>query len=196
MIRFNFKGISISSSFHMDERVYKDAGGRKRTRFDKEVSVHVRFWDFDLRHGDLYELPFIRSILHYFMQAYCKRSSKEGSRIELAKVLSRKDYKGNQEALCFVARQKDKKNYLQISLAKKGETVKEEYFDGQEVIMLDIALGKVINLLTPTLDKTGDISDGNNIRYNFLLFRFRCGPHYKVVFNLSGENKLRSVLQS
>jgi hypothetical protein len=51
------------------------------------------------------------------MQAYWKRSSKEGSRIELAKILSRKDYKGNQAALYFVARQKDKKNYLQISLA-------------------------------------------------------------------------------
>jgi hypothetical protein len=98
------------------------------------------------------------SILHYFMQAYWKRSSKEGSRIELAKVLSRKDYKGNQEALFFVARQKDKMNYLQISLAKKGETVKEQYLDGQEVIMLDIALGKAINLLTPTSsDKAGVI---------------------------------------
>ncbi|HEX2768855.1 MAG TPA: hypothetical protein VHN12_06190 [Geobacteraceae bacterium] len=67
------------------------------------------------------------------------------------------DYKGNQETLCFVAKQKDKRNYLQISLAKKGETIKEEYLDGQEVIMLDIALGKAINLLTPSLDKTGDI---------------------------------------
>ena len=157
MVRFDFKGISISSSFHMDERIYKDAGGHSRTRFDREVSLYVSFWDFDLQDGDLYELAFIRSILHYFMQAYWKRSSKEGSRIELAKVLSRKDYKGNQEALCFVARQKDKKNYLQIYLTKKGETVKEEYLDGQEVIMLDIALGKAINLLTPSLDKTGDI---------------------------------------
>lgn len=157
MIKFEFKGISISSSFHMDERVYKDAGGRKRTRFDKEVSIYVRFWDFELRHGDLYELTFIRSILHYFMQAYWKRSSKEASRIELAKALSRKDYKGNQETLLFVARQKDKKNNLHIFLTKKGETVNEEYLDGQEVIMLDIALGKAINLLTPSLDKTGDI---------------------------------------
>lgn len=157
MVRFDFKGISISSSFYMDERIYKDAGGHKRTRFDREVSLYVSFWDFDLQDGNLYELAFIRSILHYFMQAFWKRSSNEGSRIELAKVLSRKDYRGNQEALCFVARQKDKRNYLQISLAKKGEPVKEVYLDGQEVIMLDIALGKAINLLAPSLDKAGDI---------------------------------------
>jgi len=157
VVRFDFKGISISSSFHMDERIYKDAGGHKRTRFDREVSLYVSFWGFNLQHGDLYELAFVRSILHYFMQAYWKRSSKEGSRIELAKVLSRKDYKGNQEALCFVAKQKDKENSLQISLTKKGETVKEVYLDGQEVIMLDIALGKAINLLTPSLDRTSDI---------------------------------------
>lgn len=72
----------------MDERIYKDAGGHTRTRFDREVSVDVSIWDYDFRHGDLYELAFVRSILHYFMQAYWKRSSKEGSRIELAKVLS------------------------------------------------------------------------------------------------------------
>jgi hypothetical protein len=157
IVRFDFKGISISSSFYMDERIYKDAGGHKRTRFDREVSLYVSFWDFDLQDGNLYELAFIRSILHYFMQAYWKRSSKEGSRIELAKVLSRKDYKGEHKALCFVAKQKDKKNYLQIYHTKKGETVKEVYLDGQEVIILDIALGKAINLLTPTSDKTSDI---------------------------------------
>jgi len=157
MVEFEFKGISISSSVHMDERVYKDAGGHSRTRFDREVSVDVRFWNFDLRRGDLSQLAFIKSVLQYFMQAYWKRSTKEGSRIELAKSLARKDNKGNHETLCFVARQKDKRNYLQITLTKKGETVKEEYLDGQEVIMLDVALGKAINLLTPTQDKTGEI---------------------------------------
>ena len=156
-LEFNFKGITISVSVNVHEKGYKDGGGHSRIRFYREVTVDVSFWDYDFRDGDLYELAFVRSILHYFMQAYWKRSSKEGSRIELAKVLSRKDHNGKQEALCFAARQKDKRNYLQISLVKKGETIKEEYLDGQEVIMLDIALGKAINLLAPALDGTGDI---------------------------------------
>jgi len=141
----------------MDERIYTDAGGHKRTRFDKEVSVHVRLWDYDFRDGDLYELTFVKCIFHYFMQSYWKRSSKEGSRIDLAKSLSRKDHKGNPEGLCFVAKRKDKRNYLHIWHEKNGKPVKEIYLDGQEVIMLDIALGKAINLLTPALDRTGDI---------------------------------------
>jgi hypothetical protein len=141
----------------MHEKGYKDGGGHSRIRFDREVTVDVSFWDYDFQDGDLYELAFVRSILQYFMQAYWKRSSKEGSRIELAKVLSRNDRNGKQESLCFAARQKDNRNYLQISLVKKGEAVKEEYLEGQEVIMLDIALGKALNLLTPTLDRSGDV---------------------------------------
>ena len=156
-LEFNFKGITISTSVYMHEKGYKDGGGHSRIRFDREVTVDVSFWDYAFQDGDLYELAFVRSILQYFMQAYWKRSSKEGSRIELAKVLSRKDRNGKQESLCFAARQKDNRNYLQISLVKKGEAVKEEYLEGQEVIMLDIALGKAMNLLTPTLDRSGDV---------------------------------------
>ena len=99
----------------------------------------------------------MKSILQYFMQAIWKRSTKQGSRIELAKYLTRKDHQESYETLCFIARQKDNKNYPQISLVKKGETVKEEYLDGQVVIMLDIAIGKAISLLTPVQDRTGEI---------------------------------------
>jgi len=159
VVRFDFKGITISASVYMIERSYKDSG-RSRIRFDRDVTVDVSFWDYDFRDGDLYELTFVKSILQYFMQSFWKRSSKQGSRIELDKILSHKDHHGQQETLCFVARQKDNRNYLQISLHRKGEIIKEEYLDGQEVIMLDIALGKAINLLTPTPDRTCDIFGG------------------------------------
>jgi len=155
VVNFDFKGISISAVVRMEQSSYKDAGGHSRSRFDKEVAVSVEFWDFILQHGDLYELAFVKATLSYFMQAYWKRSSKQGAKIELAKVLHRKDYHGNQQALCFVARQKDKRNYLHITQVKKAETVKEVYLDGQEVIMLDIAIGKAINLLTPSVVESG-----------------------------------------
>ena len=38
---------------------------------------------------------------------------------------------------------------MQIILKKAGETVNEIYLDGQETIMLDIAIAKAIALLTP-----------------------------------------------
>ncbi len=161
MIDFNFKGISISAVVQMEQSSYKDAGGHNRSRFDKDVTVSVQFWDFFLQHGNLSELAFVKATLNYFMQAYWKRSSKQGAKIELVKVLHRKDYRGNQESLCFVARQKNMHNYLHIAHVKKAETVNEVYLDGQEVIMLDIAMGKAINLLTPRIAESGaDIFGG------------------------------------
>jgi hypothetical protein len=155
LIDFNFKGISITASVRMEQSTYKDVGGHDRSRFDKDVTVSVQFWDFVLRYGDLYELTFVKATLNYFMQSYWKRSNKHGAKIELAKVLHRKDYHGNQQALCFVARQKNKRNYLHITQVKKGETDNEVYLDGQEVIMLDIAIGKAINLLSPKIVESG-----------------------------------------
>jgi len=38
---------------------------------------------------------------------------------------------------------------LQISLQQSGKTVHEIYLDGQETIMLDIAIAKAISILTP-----------------------------------------------
>lgn len=151
MVNFDFKGVRISAIVSMERCTYKDAGGRERTRFDRDVTVAVHFWDYILMYGDLHELAFVKGILTYFMQAYWKRSSKEGSRIDLNKALSRPEFNDDREALCFAAKQKDKKNYLHIWHEKNGETLNQVYLDGHEVIMLDIALGKAINLMSPQL---------------------------------------------
>ena len=91
----------------------------------------------------------MKSCLQYFMQGYWKRSNKEGGKIDLAKGLHHEDFGAGRSSLYFVAKQKDKKHYLQISLQQAGETVNEIYLDGQETIMLDIAIAKAIGLLTP-----------------------------------------------
>ena len=150
MVDFEFKGIRINALVDMEQRTYKDADGRQKTRFDRNVSVGVRFWDFVIWNGDLHELAFVKSALQYFMQAYWKRSSKEGSKIDLLKVLYREDSHTGQQSLHFTSRQKDKKHFLQICFVKQFVTVNEIYLDGQEVIMLDIAIGKAISLLAPT----------------------------------------------
>ena len=147
MIEFNFKGISISATVEMERYDYRDNGGHYKTRFNRNTLVKANFWGFVID-NDLYELAMVKSSLNYFMQAYWKRSSKAGSKIELVTMLKRYNG-GNQQALYLVARQKDGIHSLEISLVEKGAPVGKIYLNGQEVIMLDIAIGKAINLLTP-----------------------------------------------
>lgn len=147
MIEFNFKGISVSATVEMERYDYRDNGGHYKTRFNRNTLVKANFWGFTID-NDLYELAMVKSSLNYFMQAYWKRSSKAGSRIELVTMLKRYNG-GNQQALYLVARQKDGIHSLEISLVEKGAPSGKIYLNGQEVIMLDIAIGKAINLLTP-----------------------------------------------
>ena len=147
MIDFNLKGISVSATVEMERYDYRDNGGHYKTRFNRNTLVTANFWGFVID-NDLYELAMVKSTLNYFMQAYWKRSSKAGSRIELVTVLKRNDG-GNQQGLYLVARQKDCIHSLEISLVEKGAPTGKIYLNGQEVIMLDIAIGKAINLLTP-----------------------------------------------
>ena len=147
MIDFNFKGISVSATVEMERYDYRDNGGHYKTRFNRNTLVRANFWGFVID-NDLYELAMVKSSLNYFMQAYWKRTSKAGSKIELVTMLKR-NYGGNLQALYLVARQKDGIHSLEISLVEKGAPVGKIYLNGQEVIMLDIAIGKAINLLTP-----------------------------------------------
>lgn len=148
MIEFNLKGIRIEARVHVARQDYRDAGGHYRSRFDREVKVVARFWDFTIN-GDLTEFAFVKSTLNYFMHAYWKRSGKEASKIDLAKVLQHQSPHAGRQSLYFVGRQKEKKRFLHVCLQQTGTKNTECYLDGQEVIMLDIALGKAINLLAP-----------------------------------------------
>ena len=147
MIEFNFKGISVSATVEMERYDYRDNGGHYKTRFNRNTLVRANFWGFVID-NDLYELAMVKSSLNYFMLAYWKRTSKAGSKIELVTALKRNNG-GNPKALYLVARQKDGIHSLEISLVEKGAPVGKIYLNGQEVIMLDIAIGKAINLLTP-----------------------------------------------
>ena len=150
MINFDFKGIRVEATVDNQQIDYKDAGSRHRVRFERNVRVFVHFWDFVIWNGNLQELAFVKACLQFFLQGYWKRATKEGSKIDLAKALHQEDAREGRLSLYFVARQKDKKHYLQICLQRAGKTVNEIYIDGQEAIMLDIALAKAVNLLTPS----------------------------------------------
>lgn len=147
MIEFNLKGISVSAMVEMERYDYRDNSGHYKTRFNRNTLATANFWGFVID-NDLYELATVKSTLNYFMQAYWKRSSRAGSKIELATALKHHNV-GSQQALYLVARQKDGIHSLEVSLTEKGTCAGKIYLSAQEVIMLDIAIGKVISLLTP-----------------------------------------------
>ena len=151
MIEFDFKGINIEARVEMIPHDYLDGDiryNRQRTRFDRNVKVFVQFWEFRIHNGNLYELAFIKSTLNYFIHSCWKRSIKEGGKIDLDKALFHESSYVTPSSLHFVARQKDNKHFLHIFLRQDGN-VKECYLDLHEVTMLDIAIGKIISLLTP-----------------------------------------------
>jgi len=147
MIDFEFKGIRVNAKVELERYDYKDANNRGQTRFNRNMAVTVGFWDYIIV-NDLYELAMVKSTLSYFMQAYWKRSSKAGSKIELATALFHDD-DFNPQALNLIARQKNGIQSMEVSVADNGMPAGEVYLSAQEVIMLDIAIGKAINLLSP-----------------------------------------------
>jgi len=155
MIKYDFKGIKVTAETNMIQHDFEDADNKYRTRFDRENTVTVQFWEFVID-DNLTGLAFVKSSLNYFMQGYWKRSGKDGSKVDLAKCLCHRD---GQQSLYFTARQKDNKHFLHISLQQGGVTVNECYLDGQEVIMLDVAIGKAISLLMPVTLRRVSIFD-------------------------------------
>lgn len=150
MINFNLKGISLVATVEMLRISYKDAKNDKRTRFEREIKVAVHFWEFSII-GNLQELAFVKSALQGYMLSYWKRPERDESKIDFAKTLDRDDvhYGCFWQSLSFVARQQAFKYYLHISVLSSGNTQGEAYLDGQEVMMLDIAINKAISLLSP-----------------------------------------------
>ena len=147
MIEFEFKGIRVSATVEIARREFRDSQGHHLNRFDRNTRVKVSFWDFVID-NDLYRLAMVKSTLNYFMQAYWKRSSKAGSKIELATVLFHDD-DFNPQSLNMIARQKNGIQSLEVSMAEDGRPAGGVYLSAQEVIMLDIVVGKAIGLLAP-----------------------------------------------
>ena len=152
MIEFDYKGIRISATAEISRHDFKDANNVNRTRFNRNVKVRVSFWSFDID-DDLYELAVVKSTLNYFMQSFWKRSSKMGTKIELATSL---EHQFPEQTLSLIARQKKNKHSLEVSLTENGQQCECIYLSGQEAILIDIAISKAIALLMP---QTLEIND-------------------------------------
>lgn len=149
MVSFHHRGIFIEATVETVPCAFM-LENQPRMRIDRIPDVRVNFWGYIIQNGNLDGLAFAKSCTQYFLQCYWKRSNKQGTKIELGKTLKDGEKSDVEKTLNFVARQKDNQHYLHIYVQENGRTTNEVYLDGQETIMLDIALGKAVNLLTPT----------------------------------------------
>jgi hypothetical protein len=149
MLTYDYKGIAIEVVCEIEDNA-RQAGNQSRTRLSRVTRVYVTFFtDFTLEDGNLSDLAFVKSCTQYFIQSYWRHKNKQSSRIDLAKGLARDSLEGFCYSLCFTARQKNSQHYLHVDLLENDRSVSETYLDIQEVIMLDCALGKALNLLSP-----------------------------------------------
>jgi hypothetical protein len=151
MIKFKFDGIEIEIYKRPEPYEYTDSDNKPRVGYNKNAYVIVKFWDFVLKDGDLFELSLVKSTTEYFKQAYWKRSSKEGSRILLQEELIHEnvDHEHHTSTLSFNAVQKAKINKLHIRQTNDGTVAGEIYLTGRQVIQLDIAISRAISLMSP-----------------------------------------------
>jgi hypothetical protein len=150
MLEFKMDGIKVEIEAELERHEYTDSNRYKHTRFERKIEIRVMFWEL-ITLGNLQDLSLIKSSLTYFMQGYWKRSGKEASRIDLVTNIIKYHPHGYILRLHFSARQKDKKNFLHVSLEKNGLTQHDVYLDGQQVLMLDVAIGKALSFLSPEI---------------------------------------------
>lgn len=149
MLTYDYKGISIEAVCEIRSNRLQ-AANQSRTRLNRVTRVYVTFFaDFAIEDGNLSDLTFVKSCTQYFIQSYWRHKNRQNSRIDLAKGLVRATPEGYRHSLCFTARQKNNQHYLHAYLQEDDRTVSETYLDIQEAIMLDSALGKALNLLSP-----------------------------------------------
>ena len=149
MIDFDFNGIRVVAATETNMFDYIDVRKGNSTRHEKDTIVAVHFWTFSINNGDLLGMAFVRSTLQYYMNRFWRHKPKKRIKIEFEKKLRRENELGLKQSLCFLSYLKENEHYLRVSVQSGGNTIGEVFMDGQEVLMLDIALGKAIGLLTP-----------------------------------------------
>lgn len=165
MISFSFKGIQVEAVVAEIRSEYNDPRKGKQYRFLRHTDIWVNFWDYAIRQECFTQLAFIKSVLQCYMQFYWKRSSKQGSKIDLIKEIRQLDFFGVEIALRFTAKQKNSQYSLHISNVKNGQIQREVYCDIQEVMMLHDAITKAFNLLGPNIEPT--VEDGHISKLNW-----------------------------
>jgi len=143
-------GIKVEIEAELERHEYTDSNRYKHSRFERKMEIRVMFWELIIL-GNLQDLSLIKSSLTYFMQGYWKRSGKEVSKIDLVTNIIKYYPHGYIWSLHFSTGQKNKKIFLHVSLEKDGLAQHDVYLDGQQVLMLDVAIGKALYFLSPEI---------------------------------------------
>ncbi len=143
-------GIKVEIETELKHHEYTDSNYHKHSRFERKMEIRVMFWEL-ITLGNLQDLSLIKSSLTYFMQGYWKRSGAEASRIGLNTNIFKYHSLDYAWLLNFSDRQKDKKSSLRVRLEKNGRMQHEIYLDGQQVLMLDVAISKALYFLSPKI---------------------------------------------
>ncbi len=143
-------GIRVEIEAELDRHEYTDSNRYKHSRFERKMEIRVTFWELVIL-GNLQDLSLIKSSLTFFMQGYWKRSGTAAGRIGLNTNIFKYHSLDYVWLLNFSDRQKDKKSSLRVCLEKNGLMQHQIYLDGQQVLMLDVAIGKALSLLSPRI---------------------------------------------
>jgi hypothetical protein len=159
MLSFEWKKIQIiyQEEFLVIEAKMNTGPDKKATR--KNVQIGLHFGYCSVEKATLTQLIHIKSIFQYFMQSYWKRRNKAGTIEERYRL--KKEMQSGDIRIVFTTRHKgftpEKNQFGLITLeidAKDGLNNYIEYFDCQEVMMLEIAFSKAIGLLTTDIDSS------------------------------------------
>lgn len=139
MIEYHWKNVHIEIAVkeYIYVKNYPDYG--ERETFASTVPVNVRFWEYEV--NDLTTLSFIKSVLQSYLY---NRIRSMGEKVFSIKLDPTKHLHMKENV-------KDGKRHLKIWCEENGKTLKKEYFNYQEVVMLDIAMNKAIDCLSTNI---------------------------------------------
>ncbi|MBN2569406.1 MAG: hypothetical protein JXB42_08250 [Deltaproteobacteria bacterium] len=133
MITYHWKNVHIEITETRILQRHEDKYGTGRDIFVRNVEVGIWFWKYYVK--GLTRLVFIKSVLQAFLHNRMGDIPAEDFVIEFLRLKRT---------------QKDGKQFVKFELCGiDGSIDEEEYFNYQEVAMLDIALGKALNFLSP-----------------------------------------------
>ena len=156
---FEWKKIQISFQEELLVIEAKVDCGPDKNSIKRNVQIGLCFGNCSVERATITQIIYIRSIFQYFTQSYWKRRNKAGSIEEHYKL--KKELQAGELWIGFTTRQKgfspgkSESGIITLNIeATDGLNKFTDYFDCQEVIMLDMALSKAIGLVATEVDSS------------------------------------------